>query len=62
MNTDFGSWLLGMSLGASALGGMLGMAIGMFIMLAATTWLGAALCNKRFRLRRPRGTALSVVS
>src|SRR5262249_4824148 len=25
-------------------------------------WLGAALCNKRFRLRRPRGGALSAVS
>lgn len=42
MNADFGSWLLGMSLGASALGGMLGMAIGIFIVLAATTF-GSAL-------------------
>jgi uncharacterized membrane protein YfcA len=42
MNADFGSWLLGMSLGASVLGGMLGMAIGIFIVLAATTF-GSAL-------------------
>jgi uncharacterized protein len=42
MNADFGSWLLGMSHGASALGGMLGMAIGIFIVLAATTF-GSAL-------------------
>ena len=42
MNAGFGSWLLGTSLGASALGGMLGMAIGMFIVLAATTF-GSAL-------------------
>ena len=42
MNADFGSWPLGMSPGASALGGMLGMAIGIFIVLAATTF-GSAL-------------------
>ena len=42
MNADVGSWLYGMSLGASALGGMLGMAIGIFIVLAATTF-GSAL-------------------
>jgi uncharacterized protein len=42
MNADFGSWLLGMAHGASALGGMLGMAIGIFIVLAATTF-GSAL-------------------
>jgi uncharacterized membrane protein YfcA len=42
MNAGFGSWLLGMSLGASELGGMLGMAIGIFIALAATTF-GSAL-------------------
>ena len=42
MNAGFGSWLLGMSLGASALGGMLGMASGIFIVLAATTF-GSAL-------------------
>src|SRR5712671_4253227 len=42
MNAGFGSWLLGMSLGASALGGMLGMAGGIFIVLAATTF-GSAL-------------------
>jgi hypothetical protein len=42
MNAGFGSWLLGMSPGAGALGGMLGMAIGIFIVLAATTF-GSAL-------------------
>jgi uncharacterized membrane protein YfcA len=42
MNTDLGSWLFGMSLGASALGGMLGMASAIFIVLAATTF-GSAL-------------------
>jgi uncharacterized protein len=31
MNTGFGSWLFGMSLGASALGGMPGMASGILI-------------------------------
>jgi AraC-like DNA-binding protein len=43
MNADFGSWLLGMSLDASALGGMLGMAIGIFIVLAATTFDSALI-------------------
>ena len=43
MNADLGSWLLGMSLGASALGGMLGMAVGIFIALAATTFCSAVL-------------------
>ena len=42
MNAGFGSWLLDMSLGAGALGGMHGMASGIFIVLAATTF-GAAL-------------------
>ena len=42
MNAGFGSWLLGMSPGASAVGGMPGMAIGIFIVLAATTF-GSAL-------------------
>jgi hypothetical protein len=42
MNASFGSWLLGMSLGANALGGMPGMAIGIFSVLAATTF-GSAL-------------------
>jgi uncharacterized membrane protein YfcA len=42
MNAGFGSWLLDMSLGASALGGMLGMASSIFIVLAATTF-GSAL-------------------
>jgi len=42
MNAGFGSWLLDMLPGDSALGGMLGMAIGIFIVLAATTF-GSAL-------------------
>jgi len=42
MNAGFGSWLIGMPLGASALGGMLGMTSRIFIVLAATTF-GAAL-------------------
>ena len=42
MNAGSGSWLFGMSLGASTLGGMLGMASGIFIVLAAATF-GAAL-------------------
>jgi hypothetical protein len=37
MNAGFGSWLFGMALGAGAPGGMLGMAGGIFIALAATT-------------------------
>jgi hypothetical protein len=43
MNTGFRSWLAGMSLGASALGGMLGMASGIFIVLGATTFASALL-------------------
>jgi uncharacterized membrane protein YfcA len=43
MNAGFGSWLLDMSLGASALGGMLGMASGIFVVLAATTFASALL-------------------
>ena len=42
MNAVSGSGLLGMSLGASAFGGMLGMVTGIFIVLAATTF-GSAL-------------------
>jgi uncharacterized protein len=42
MNAGFGAWLIGGSLGAGAVGGMLGMASGMFIVLAATTF-GSAL-------------------
>jgi uncharacterized protein len=42
MIANFQSWLFGMSLGAGALGGMLGMASGIFIVLAATTF-GSAL-------------------
>jgi uncharacterized membrane protein YfcA len=42
MNAGFGSWLLDMSLGAGALGGMLEMAGSIFIVLAATTF-GSAL-------------------
>ena len=43
MNAGFGSWLFGVSLGAGAPGGMLGMAGGMFIVLAATTFAAALL-------------------
>lgn len=43
MNTGFASWLFGMSLGASASGGMLGMATGIFIVLAVTTFASALL-------------------
>jgi uncharacterized protein len=42
MSAGFGPWLLGMSLGASTLGGMLGMASSIFIVLAAATF-GSAL-------------------
>jgi uncharacterized membrane protein YfcA len=42
MNAGFGSWLLNMSPGAGALYEMLGMAIGIFVVLAATTF-GSAL-------------------
>jgi len=41
MNLGFGSWLIGMSLSAG--GGMLGMSSGMFIVLAATTFVAALL-------------------
>ena len=43
MNAGFGSWLFGVSLGAGAPGGMLGMANGVFIVLAATTFVAALL-------------------
>ena len=43
MNAGFGSWLLGMALGAGAPDGMLGMAGGIFIALAATTIVTALL-------------------
>jgi uncharacterized membrane protein YfcA len=42
MNAGFGSWPFGMSIGVSALGGMLGMASVIFTVLAATTF-GSAL-------------------
>ena len=42
MSAGFGSWLLGISFGANALGGMLEMASGIFIVLAVTTF-GSAL-------------------
>jgi uncharacterized protein len=42
MNADLGFWLFGMLLGANALGGMLGMASAIVIVLAATTF-GSAL-------------------
>ena len=47
MNTGFGSWLLGISLGASALGGMLGVASS--IVLAATTFGSALLYAQNWR-------------
>jgi len=43
MNAGFGSWLFGMALGAGALGGMLGIAGGMFVVLAATTFVAGLL-------------------
>jgi len=43
MNGGFGSWLFGMALDAGAPGGMLGMAGGIFIALAATTIIAALL-------------------
>jgi uncharacterized protein len=42
MNAGFGSWLFSLSFGGSKPGGMLGMAGGIFIVLAATTF-GSAL-------------------
>ena len=42
MSAGFGSWLLGISFDANALGGMLEMASGIFIVLAVTTF-GSAL-------------------
>jgi len=43
MNAGFGASLVGMSLGAGALGGMLGIAGGMFVVLAATTFAAGLL-------------------
>jgi uncharacterized membrane protein YfcA len=43
MNAGFGSWLFGMAFGAGTQGGMLGMAGGMLIALAATTFVAALL-------------------
>jgi uncharacterized membrane protein YfcA len=43
MSAGFGPWLFGMSLGAGALGGVLGMASRIFIVLAATTFASALL-------------------
>ena len=43
MNVGFGASLVGMLLGAGAQGGMLGMAGGIFIALAATTIVTALL-------------------
>jgi hypothetical protein len=43
MNACFGSWLFGMALGAGTLGGMLGMASGILIALAATTTVAVLL-------------------
>jgi hypothetical protein len=59
MNAGFGSWLFGMSLGASALGGMLRMASGIFIVpiLAVFGGIGAPLCCQRRDL--PLGVILA---
>jgi len=43
MNAGLGAWLFGMSLGAGALGGMFGIAGGMFVVLAATTFVARLL-------------------
>src|SRR6516164_10760510 len=43
MSAGFGPWLFGISLDASALGGMPGMASGILIVLAATTFASALL-------------------
>src|SRR6266478_7690535 len=43
MSPDFGSWLFGMLLAAGALGGMLSMASGILIALAATTIVAALI-------------------
>ena len=43
MNAGFGSWLLGIALGTGAPGGMLGMAGGIFVALAATTIVAALI-------------------
>jgi uncharacterized membrane protein YfcA len=43
MNAGVGSWLLGMALGAGTLGGTLGVASGIFTVLAATTFASAVL-------------------
>jgi uncharacterized membrane protein YfcA len=40
MHSDFALWLFAMALGASALGGMLGMASGIFVVPILTTWGG----------------------
>lgn len=50
MSGCLGSCLFGMSFDAGALGGMLGMASGFFILLAATTFASALLYTIRFRL------------
>ncbi len=43
MSVGFGASLVGMSLGAGALGGMLGIAGGMFVVLATTTFVAGLL-------------------
>jgi len=57
MNAGFGAWLFGMSLGAGALGGMLGIAAACSSCWPRRRLSRAALCSKRFRLCRRRGTA-----
>src|SRR5215472_19251302 len=62
MNAGFGSWLFGMSPVAGGLGGMLGTAIGIFIVLAATTF-GSALPTRHGQIQLVIiiSTALSIV-
>jgi uncharacterized membrane protein YfcA len=43
MNTGIGSWLFGLSLGANPLGGMLGMASGIFIVPILALFAGVDL-------------------
>lgn len=45
MNTGFGFWLFGMSLGANALGGMLGMANALFIVPVLALFGGVDLAR-----------------
>jgi uncharacterized membrane protein YfcA len=52
MDAGFGSWLFVMSVGASALGGMLGMASGIFIVPILTLFGSVDLPHGHRRKRR----------